>query len=179
LLRKGVTSRRKERVVRLRTINELPLRDATLADIDDLISLETQSFAGDRLSRRSLRRLLRAPSAALRLAVEGGRIAGYSLLLFRAGSGIARLYSIAVRPDARGGGIGSRLLEDAVMTANRRGAAALSLEVRADNAGAIALYRRAGFEPNGTREDYYEDGATALRFLRRLGGGAGPGPGER
>jgi ribosomal protein S18 acetylase RimI-like enzyme len=71
------------------------------------------------------------------------------------------------------------LLEDAAVTAEKHGRTAVSLEVRADNDAAIGLYRRAGFEPNGTRDAYYEDGARALRFIKRLGGGAGPRLGKR
>jgi ribosomal protein S18 acetylase RimI-like enzyme len=158
---------------------DLVLRDATPADIDDLSLLETRSFDGDRLSRRSFRRIIGAPGAALRVARTKGRLAGYALLLFRIGSGLARLYSIAVDPQARGSGLGARLLTDAEMTARKRGSRALRLEVRADNAPAIALYRRRGYEPDGARENYYEDGATALRFLKRLGGGDGPRTGKR
>jgi ribosomal protein S18 acetylase RimI-like enzyme len=157
----------------------VPLRDATLADIEDLISLETASFAGDRLSRRSFRHFIGASSAAIRVAIEERRIVGYALLLFRAGNRVARLYSLAVDPEARGGGVGGKHLGDVDLTARRHGAASISLEVRTDNAPAIALYRRAGFEPNGMRESYYDDGATALRFLKRLGGGAGPDRGKR
>jgi len=40
--------------------------------------------------------------------------------------------------------------------------------VRIDNAGAIALYRREGFAGTGREENYYEDGAAALRFEKRL-----------
>jgi ribosomal protein S18 acetylase RimI-like enzyme len=149
----------------------LPLRDATPADIEDLISLETRSFDGDRLSRRSFRRFIGASSAALRVARERGSLVGYALLLFRPDSDRARLYSIAVDPRARGTGTGARLLKDAEATARRRGRARLGLEVRADNRAAIALYRQAHYEPKGAKEDYYADGATALLFEKRLDGG--------
>ncbi|MEO8668420.1 MAG: N-acetyltransferase [Bauldia sp.] len=158
---------------------DLVLRDATPADIDALSLLETHAFDGDRLSRRSFRRLAGAPGAALRVARNKGRLAGYTLILFRTGSRLARLYSIAVDPEARGVGLGARLLMDAEMTATKRGSQGLRLEVRADNAPAIALYRRRGYEPDGARDNYYGDGATALRFLKRLGGGDGPRTGKR
>jgi ribosomal-protein-alanine acetyltransferase len=157
----------------------LPLRDATLADIEHLISLETLCFAGDRLSRRSFRRFLASPGASLRVARAGRAVLGYALILFRAGSGLARLYSIAVHPEARGSGVGTALLKDAAMTARKRGRGALVLEVRADNKGAIDLYRRTGFEPNGVRAAYYDDGAPALRFKKHLRGIAGTGLGKR
>jgi len=45
---------------------------------------------------------------------------------------------------------------------------AFTLEVRADNARAIALYEERGYEKFGTVADYYEDGASALRYRKRL-----------
>jgi [ribosomal protein S18]-alanine N-acetyltransferase len=148
----------------------LPLRDATLADIDDLISLEMLSFDGDRLSRRRLRRFIGAPGAALRVARDRRGLVGYSLVLFRPNSDRARLYSIAVDPAVRGTGLGRRLLRDAEAAARQRGRARLGLEVRADNADAIGLYRRARYEPIGAKPNYYADGSTALLFEKRLGG---------
>ena len=44
----------------------------------------------------------------------------------------------------------------------------MTLEVRYDNAPAIALYEKCGFRAFGEHEDYYSDGATALRYRKRL-----------
>ena len=50
-----------------------------------------------------------------------------------------------------------------VREARRRGTTALTLEVRAGNEPAKALYRRFGFAPAGIRKDYYaEVGEDAL-----------------
>ena len=61
----------------------LALRPGALADLEALLDLETRAFAGDRLSRRSLRRLLGRPSAHLIVAESEGRLVGYALVLFR------------------------------------------------------------------------------------------------
>ena len=50
----------------------------------------------------------------------------------------------------------------------------MHLEVRADNSAAISLYERAGYRRSGERADYYEDGASALLFARKLAGSAVP-----
>ena len=44
----------------------------------------------------------------------------------------------------------------------------MRLEVREDNAPAIALYQRLGYRQFGTYRDYYEDHGNALRFERRI-----------
>jgi ribosomal protein S18 acetylase RimI-like enzyme len=144
------------------------IRDGRPADLAALCEIETRSFAADRLSRRSFRRLMGSPSARLRVAVMGDDIVGYHVVFRRAGSTVARLYSIAVAAAARGRGLGTRLLGDAERQAKRAGALVLRLEVRPDNAGAIRLYAERGFEPIGRHRDYYADGSDALRFQKTL-----------
>ena len=51
-----------------------------------------------------------------------------------------------------------------------RAANVLRLEVRADNRRAIALYEVNGYQRIGEIEGYYHDGATALRYQKRLEG---------
>lgn len=147
------------------------LRDAALADLPDLLALEAL-FPGDRLSPRQMRRHLIARRHSFRVAVGADGPFGYSLVFLRAGSERARLYSIVVAPRARGLGLGRRLLDDAQEQARARGCRRLGLEVRADNASAIALYRAAGYAELAPRPGYYEDGMSALRFERRLDGPA-------
>ncbi len=95
-------------------------------------------------------------------------MAGYALLLTRRGSRIARLYSIAIDPGRGGKGAGSRLLEAVEEHAISAGQYRIALEVREDNAAAIALYRRSGYAQFGRHEGYYADGMAALRFGKAL-----------
>ncbi len=144
------------------------LRAAAPADLDALVALETEAFEADRISRRSFRRLLESPTASFVVAEDGGRMAGYALILTRASTALARLYSLAVSPASRGRGIAAKLLAAAEEVAYDRGAIALRLEVRADNAGAIRLYERAGYRQFGAYMHYYEDFADALRYEKLL-----------
>jgi len=52
--------------------------------------------------------------------------------------------------------------------AHTRNARLVLLEVRAGNAGAIALYRAAGFEVTGERRAYYANGEDALLMAIEL-----------
>ncbi len=148
------------------------IRNAEDADLDGLGALEAQSFASDRLARRSLGRLLGRSSASFRVAAakRGGPIHGYSLVLFRKGSSVARLYSIAVHGERRGQGLGLRLLAYAEGVAARRKQRVLRLEVREDNLPAIRLYERLGYRRIGRHERYYADGTDALRYEKPLAG---------
>lgn len=144
------------------------IRDASRADVAALARIERDSFVSDRLSLTSLRRLVRAGSAACRLAEAEGAALGYYILLFRADSPAARLYSIAVDPAARGGGVARALLKDAETVVAARGRSALRLEVRVDNPAAIALYESEGFGTFGRRSGYYADGTDALRYRKHI-----------
>ena len=63
--------------------------------------------------------------------------------------------NVAVDPDFRRRGAASALLEALIAEAKRRKLRFLSLEVRAGNEGAIALYAAFGFLPVGRRKGYY------------------------
>lgn len=152
------------------------LRPATSHDLDALCRLEQGAFTGDRFSRRQLWHLLNRAHAetwvieALECpeALLPGRLLGYGTLLFRQGSRRARLYSFGIHPDARGGGLGRRLLEALEAAARSRGSARLGLEVRVDNRVALALYRRMGFRLERWLPEYYEDGCAAWQMVKAL-----------
>lgn len=80
----------------------------------------------------------------------------------------AELCEIAVAPRARRRGLARALVAHLVADAAARGATALHLEVRRDNAPARALYAAAGFAPVGERRRYYADGADAVLYHRSL-----------
>jgi len=146
----------------------ITLRAATVDDAGALVDLEQRCFRSDRLTRRQFVRHARSASAELRVAMRGTRCLGHLLLFFRRNSPIARLYSIAVAPDARGHGLGARLLDAAEGIAVARGAGTLRLEVRARNRAARRLYESRGYKRIGIERGYYEDGADAWRYQKQL-----------
>jgi len=153
-------------------MSHLQFRQATSDDLNALLQLEHRCFTADRLSRRSFRRFLDMPRDRLVVAesVSGSEteLLGYCLVLMSAATRMARIYSIAVLPAARGRGIGEKLVREAEREAADAGRILMRLEVREDNSGAIALYRRLGYRQFGTYRDYYEDHGSALRFERRI-----------
>ncbi|GAB6041687.1 ribosomal protein S18-alanine N-acetyltransferase [Endothiovibrio diazotrophicus] len=144
------------------------IRPARLEDLKVLLRLENACFDSDRLSARSFRHLLTKGKAATLVAEEEGALAGYILTLFHAGTSLARIYSLAVDPAARGRGLGRALVEAAEHDARQRGCAYLRLEVRRDNPPAQALYRSMGYRPFAVVADYYEDHTDALRLEKVL-----------
>jgi len=148
--------------------HEVHIRGGAPADLDALDRLETRVFETDRMSRRSLRRLLVSPSAAVMVARSDGSIAGAAVILFRANSRIARLYSIAVAPHHTGRGIATTLIAAAEGAARARNCRVMRLEVHEKNHGAIKLYLKAGYHEFGRHPQYYQDSGHALRFEKRL-----------
>lgn len=146
------------------------LRPARPEDLAALVAIEQACFSGDRISRRSFRRFLDSPGAVLIVAEAAGGLRGYALLLFRAGTALARLYSLSVDPGARGAGLAARLLAAAERAAFDRDRIVLRLELREDNEAARRLYLGAGYRPLGRVPEYYEDGTAALRMEKRLHG---------
>ena len=73
---------------------------------------------------------------------------------------ITHVMTVAVVPHARRRGVARRLVTDLIDRSRDRGATAWTLEVRADEPGARALYDQLGFVEVGRRPDYYLDPGT-------------------
>jgi len=85
------------------------------------------------------------------LAYEDTRPVGLAICFvglssFRA-KPLLNIHDIAVRPETRGKGIGRQLLNAVAEEARALGCCKLTLEVRADNLRAQALYKDVGFQP--------------------------------
>jgi [ribosomal protein S18]-alanine N-acetyltransferase len=63
--------------------------------------------------------------------------------------------NFAVRPEWRGQGLGTALLQHVLEEGRRMGAPKATLEVRVSNQPAIRLYEQAGFRRGGGRRQYY------------------------
>jgi ribosomal protein S18 acetylase RimI-like enzyme len=146
------------------------LRRGRIGDLDALLALERAVFRTDILSRRSFRRFVAAPTASLIVAEDGGKLAGYALVLYPPRSKHARLYSIAVAPHIGQRGVGPLLLAAAERAARHRHRRAMRLEVHEHNTRAIARYEKSGYRLFGRHRDYYDDRADALRFDKPLRG---------
>lgn len=145
----------------------IKIRAAKLEDIPALLRLE-QTFPGDRLQGWSFYYFLAKSKADVWVIEAGGLIQGDAVVTYRKNSKRARLYSIVISPDARGKGMGGILLAHLEENAKQRKYNTLSLEVREDNKGAIKFYKARGYEVIGQKENYYEDGETALQMQKQL-----------
>lgn len=75
----------------------------------------------------------------------------------------AHILSIAVHPERQGMGLGKELLRRSLEYLASRGATRIRLEVRPDNAPAIHLYARAGFQTVSTMSDLQGEWLVMIR----------------
>ena len=144
-------------------------RDLEAGDLCGVMAIETASFPSPWSRKLFEEEIGRAFSDAVVVVEEpGGEVAGYAIC-WTVGQE-SHLLNIAVRPDARGRGIGRALLMECLRRGAHAGASRIYLEVRPSNQQAIRMYRREGFRFVGIREGYYTDtGEDAIVFLREIG----------
>ncbi len=123
--------------------------------LDEVAELERVCFATP-WSRRMLAEELENDCAAFLVALDpdSGRVVGYAGVLVVADEGY--ITNVAVHPDCRRAGVASQILDVFVSFAESNRLAFLTLEVRASNYAAIALYGSRGFRGVGRRRNYYE-----------------------
>lgn len=148
----------------------LTIRRATYDDLAALLEIEHASFPGNRLDRRRFRYLLGTAHGVILVdtAAAGGAVRGYILLLLRANSRVARVYSIATHPAHLKRGVADALLRAAERLALSLGRQRQRCEIRVDNAPSLALFARHGYHVFGRHLAYYEDGLDALRLEKTL-----------
>jgi [ribosomal protein S18]-alanine N-acetyltransferase len=81
----------------------------------------------------------------------------------------AHITLLAVHPHYQRQGLGQALLYALMVSAWQRRLEWITLEVRASNQTAIALYRKFGFQDVGTRRKYYQDTGEDALILWRSG----------
>lgn len=130
-----------------------PARD----DVAVLAALHGESFAQG-WTVKALTDLLGTPGACAFWTDDG-------FVLARAAGGEAEILTLAVRPAARGKGLGRALLQAALAQASKDGAGVMFLEVGTDNPAALALYAGLGFAKVGQRKGYYDGGDALILSL--------------
>lgn len=144
------------------------IRPATLADLPNLLEIENRAFSGDRLSKRSFKHFIKSEHSDLAVVLFANQIAGYALLLYRSGTQLARLYSLAIDPNAQGQGLSKPLMQWCEQAATARQCIFLRLEVSQNNTIAHQLYLRLGYKTLGKLKAYYADGSDGWKMEKRL-----------
>ncbi len=126
----------------------------TADHLDEVAELERVCFSMPWSRKMLAEELDNALSAFLVALDEEGQVAGYAGLQVVLDEGY--ITNVAVRPDCRRRGVAGKLLQVFLDFAQGNRLAFLTLEVRASNYDAIALYGSRGFRSVGQRKNYYE-----------------------
>jgi ribosomal-protein-alanine N-acetyltransferase len=139
------------------------------ADLPQVMEIERLSFASDPWTPGLFLHELKLDFSRLHLARTAGperRLVGYACW-WLVGDEV-HILNLAVHPEARGSGAGRALVQRILDDAVAHGAVSVSLEVRPENAAALALYRATGFTRIGLRRNYYGRGEDAVIMERRF-----------
>lgn len=122
--------------------------------LDEVAELERVCFSTPWSRNMLAEELDNALSAFLVALDDTGRVVGYAGLQVVLDEGY--ITNVAVRPDCRKQGVAGKLLQVFLDFAQGNQLSFLTLEVRASNYDAIALYGSRGFRSVGRRKNYYE-----------------------
>ena len=146
------------------------LRPARLEDAGVLAELSRdliETGLSWRYTPRRMAALIREPETMTLVARDGPRIVGFAVMHF--GDEQAHLTLLAVQTAQQRQGIGRGLIEWLIESARVAGMQAIDLELRADNAGALAFYERLGFVETQMTTAYYDNRIPARHMALRLG----------
>ena len=134
------------------------------AHVAQIAQIEKVCFS-DPWSEKSIASELENELALWLVAEESGQVCGY------VGSqtvlGETDMMNVAVHPDFRRKGIAEALVNALVEALKEQGSHCLTLEVRASNDPARALYEKLGFTHIGTRKNYYRNPKEDGLILRK------------
>ena len=133
------------------------------AHVPQIAALEQRNFSAP-WDEKSLLSELNNPLSLWLVALDGDKVAGYvgsqSVL------GESDMMNLAVDPARRRQGVGKALVERLLWELAEDNHC-LTLEVRASNAAAIALYEKLGFRQVGRRPHYYLSPPEDALILRK------------
>lgn len=134
-------------------MSELQIRQMGIDTVAQVAALEQICFSRP-WSLAALEGELHNPLAVYFVALSGGEVVGYAGMHCILGEG--HITNLAVAPALRRRGVARNLLDALLAHAHRQSLVLLTLEVRASNIAAIALYGGLGFVPAGLRKAYYD-----------------------
>lgn len=144
------------------------IRDCKPEDFDALWQMDQECFPpGISYSKQELRAYMRHRESFTLVAENAGKLQGFMVVH---GGPIGHVITIDVVAGARRSGVGSLLLAAAEKRLRDHGCRAVGLETAVDNLGALAFYKRHGYNVIRTWPRYYSNGVDALVLKKLLDG---------
>lgn len=140
-------------------------------DFNDLYAIEEVCFpSSERFTRRYMRELIASQETVIWIAEENGSLVGFAIVEFirHVAPTVAYVSTIEVLPAERGHGVGAELLRRLEGSANAERATGIWLHVDLENASAIRLYERLGYQKNSRANHYYARNRPAAIYVKQL-----------
>ena len=136
-------------------MDEITIRRARMFDVAAVYKIEREAFTTPWSFDSLFADICLNSSTVYLVAEKAGETVAYGGMWVIFGE--CHITNIAVKKQARGQGLGTRLLNELIDIARKAEAELMSLEVRQSNEGAIRLYEKAGFHKIGIRNKYYQN----------------------
>lgn len=122
-------------------------------DIKYIAALEAKTFS-DAWTEQSVRDTFEQKQAFITVAEDDSEVVGYCIIYYVMDE--AEIARIAISEDVRRKGLGKGLLDYTCKCCREKQIEKLLLDVRESNEGAIAFYKKHGFQTDGIRKNFYE-----------------------
>lgn len=138
----------------------------TEAHLADILKVEQECFSSP-WSEKMFKEELAGKFSHYYVAIVEGHAVGYMGMWSLSGEG--HITNVAVARDYRRKGIAKALISHFTEIAKRENLEFMTLEVRASNTPAIALYKSFGFTEAGVRKKYYDNKEDAYLLTKFFG----------
>jgi ribosomal-protein-alanine N-acetyltransferase len=146
---------------------DVTIEDVSIKLLDALYQIEKQCFEKEAFTKQQLTYLLTDYYTIRFGAFTNGKIAGFVIAHVdtERKEAFGHIITVDVAPAYRRHGIAQKLLQETEAIFKDHGIKECRLEVREDNAAALNLYRKLGYQKAGTLKRYY--GNTNGLYLKK------------
>lgn len=154
--------------LRLKPAPGMIIRSAIASDVPAVASLERSNFGDQAYPAVFLRQAVDLWPDLICVADDNEALLGYALGAPSASPDEGWILAVAVRPDARGRGVGRALTQSLVDRLGKAGARRVFLTVHPGNRVALGLYRGLGFSIEREDPEYFGPKEPRLRLALSL-----------
>lgn len=143
--------------------------EATLKDFEQIYDIEQTCFVEPYTREQLMYEFSENPLNKILVAYDEDKIVGFVDYMITFNS--ATISQIAVLPNYRKKGLGSKLLEEMEKSFPKEiddVVETITLEVRESNINAISFYKKNGYENVVIKKHYYKNGENAVYMIKRL-----------
>jgi ribosomal-protein-alanine acetyltransferase len=133
------------------------IEDALISHLDRLVEIENECFREDTFTKEQIAELLKEYNCVGLVARVDKTIVGFviGMIYIDRKALYGHILTIDVLPMYRRRGIGNKLLQEMERIFEQKGVRASYLEVKEDNAAAVNLYRKSGYQKIDKLAGYY------------------------